>query len=620
MRFLKLFVAMIIVVLTATACSQTSPEGMNSDSPSPYAGNVGQYAKQTLVLSGETTWRYLDEDAQQFISQTGLDWTMPEYDESAWKTGAGSFGAKDGALATLASGYTPNILLNQYLTDSTKNVPAYFFRTEFSVSDPSQIESMQGAVCYDDAVIVYLNGAVVFSGNTPEGGYADSFSYGAAAALGSPVTAEFQIDGTLLREGKNVLAVELRQADAHSSDVFFDLVKLETAQARITQVSLGVGRDLEQALLCWSREGALQENSYVRVWSNNDLSAQVRTFPVSSTEPCFVGYTYRAEISGLAEGQDYLYQIVCGKGITSGKIAAASAEDGIDVLLIGDPQLHNGEEASEAASLNAFLGSAWHEVDYMMCLGDIATDASNPVAYQEAFRAMNNGVRMGAVMGNHDEESENYSDSLYLPNMTQFGAVEGCGVMSGDYWFAMDGVLFMGLNSNSDDVSAHAQFLDQALEDYTERYGAPEWRLVFMHHALFSQGANSDHAYTLALRERLAPIFSRMDIDVVFAGHDHSYSRSYLMRGMDTVSYAGDHATKRQGETLYLTLNSSTGSKFYDLADETQDFIAFSSQSYHAMLTRLCVVGGNLRMWTYEPESGELVDDFILLHEADQEG
>ncbi|MDD4510751.1 MAG: hypothetical protein PHY23_07620, partial [Oscillospiraceae bacterium] len=73
MRFLKLFVAMIIVVLTATACSQISPEGMNSDLPSPYAGNVGQYAKQTLVLSGETTWRYLDEDAQQFISQTGLD-------------------------------------------------------------------------------------------------------------------------------------------------------------------------------------------------------------------------------------------------------------------------------------------------------------------------------------------------------------------------------------------------------------------------------------------------------------------------------------------------------------------------------------------------------------------
>ena len=77
-----------------------------------------------VLISSSTTWRYLDDSTDPAAALPDrTDWTKTSFDDSAWKSGVGSFGAKNGAIASLGGGCTPNTLLKQYDDASGKDIP-----------------------------------------------------------------------------------------------------------------------------------------------------------------------------------------------------------------------------------------------------------------------------------------------------------------------------------------------------------------------------------------------------------------------------------------------------------------------------------------------------------------
>jgi 3',5'-cyclic AMP phosphodiesterase CpdA len=64
------------------------------------------------------------------------------------------------------------------------------------------------------------------------------------------------------------------------------------------------------------------------------------------------------------------------------------------------------------------------------------------------------------------------------------------------------------------------------------------WTIAFWHHPPFSKGShNSDYEYELyEMRENALPILEAHGVDLVLAGHSHSYERSYLIDGHYGVS------------------------------------------------------------------------------------
>ena len=117
----------------------------------------------------------------------------------------------------------------------------------------------------------------------------------------------------------------------------------------------------------------------------------------------------------------------------------------------------------------------------------------------------------------------------------------------------------------------------------------------------------------------MTTIFDKYDIDVVLQGHDHTYSRSYLLTsdGREHTAYSAENTKaeytnikdgqsedsaaletkkefleqnlcykivdRRQGTinnpegVLYMEANSATGSKYYNLISTQQDYIADTS-------------------------------------------
>ncbi|MFI3255370.1 MAG: metallophosphoesterase family protein [Eubacteriales bacterium] len=183
--------------------------------------------------------------------------------------------------------------------------------------------------------------------------------------------------------------------------------------------------------------------------------------------------------------------------------------------------------------------------------------------------------------------------------------------MSGNYWFEYEGTLFLSLNSNYSDCASHVAFMKEAQEEFLKLHGTPVWQIVTFHHSIFSCGKHASSSSILELREGLANSLSELNIDVVLMGHDHVYTRSVMMQG--TVPTTHSHISAgftplssvtdpKEGEVLYLTLNSASGSKYNSVEAENYNYIAVQNQESVPNMSKITVSDSSLTVTTYEQE------------------
>lgn len=141
-------------------------------------------------------------------------WTSLNYDDSAWDSGPAKLGYGDPDVVT-AIDFGPS--------SSAKYITTWFRHT-FQVDDASSIAAAVLGLIRDDGAVVYLNGREVFRSNMPSGAITPS-TLASTTVGGAEESAIFSqsIDPAWIRTGRNVLAVELHQADPGSSDVSFQL-------------------------------------------------------------------------------------------------------------------------------------------------------------------------------------------------------------------------------------------------------------------------------------------------------------------------------------------------------------------------------------------------------------
>ena len=124
---------------------------------------------------------------------------------------------------TFTSPYTVGHILAAQTTGALDPWPVYYFRTTFTYTgDPTQVISLSGDDLLDDGAVVYLNGVDVAHLNMPAGTvtYATLASSNVAGtAPVSTYTISLADFPGLLKQGANILAVEVRQDPATSSDV-----------------------------------------------------------------------------------------------------------------------------------------------------------------------------------------------------------------------------------------------------------------------------------------------------------------------------------------------------------------------------------------------------------------
>jgi predicted phosphodiesterase len=204
---------------------------------------------QDSIFSFGSDWKYYDQG--EIVDS---NWKKASYNDNSWASGKGEFGYGDGDEQTVV-GFGPNAA-SKYITT--------YFRKKISIQDLNMIDFFVASVKRDDGVVVYVNGNEVFRNNMNLGTV--NFNTLALAASDdgkSPI--EFSIPVSVFNEDNNVMAVEIHQNTASSSDMSFDM--------SLSYRSL----DIDPNLINWNSDwkyfdaGSLPEVNWQTLTYNDDL-------------------------------------------------------------------------------------------------------------------------------------------------------------------------------------------------------------------------------------------------------------------------------------------------------------------------------------------------------------
>ena len=486
------------------------------------AGAAPAAALTTLVPRG-ATWRYSATGALP-----GPAWAGPAFADAAWPDGPGPLGFGESYIQT-AVAYGPDPA-NKYRTT--------YFRTRFDYAgDPVALSNLTLLANYDDGFVAYLNGQEVARRALPAG--AVDYSTLATAHEGGGYEAIDITAAGALVSGANILAVEMHQTNASSSDLVMDLELLATAGGGAVIRGPYLQRGAPTGVTVrWRTDAPV--DSRVTYGTAPDALAWAAADPVLTLE-------HEVTLAGLAPATRYYYAVGTSAAALAGgdssftfTTAPPPGSPGpTRVWVIGDPGYVT---AGAAAVRDAYLRhTGARGADACIIVGDIAYTAGTDAQYQAAlfdqYRDVLKQVVLWPARGNHDvlyaEPDKDYYDHFTLPTAGEAG-----GVPSGTeayYSFDHGSAHFVCLDSEGsprDSTGVMVAWLRADLAANTR-----PWVIACWHHPPYTKGSHdSDNVGDSGgrmrdMREQVVPVLEAAGVDLVIAGHSHSYERSFLLDG-----------------------------------------------------------------------------------------
>ncbi|MDP4625676.1 MAG: lamin tail domain-containing protein [Akkermansiaceae bacterium] len=197
--------------------------------PNPAALSLS-YNATTEVFAKNSVWSFDDSGTDRGSSATvsgvsgysSANWKHPNFNLTGWKSGAGILGF--GELGPNTTAITPPTQMGLGTASGGSNPSTCYLRRNFNISGAASVSAINASVLADDGVIIYLNGAEVYRSNIATGAVTYS-TYATSSVNNADEVAytSFTINPLLLVEGQNVLAAEIHQISAGSSDIGFDM-------------------------------------------------------------------------------------------------------------------------------------------------------------------------------------------------------------------------------------------------------------------------------------------------------------------------------------------------------------------------------------------------------------
>ena len=248
-------------------------------------------------------------------------------------------------------------------------------------------------------------------------------------------------------------------------------------------------------------------------------------------------------------------------------------------------------------------------------------------------------------IGNHDSMTTGYQNHFNVPN--PFTEETNPTAAGHGYFYTYGNALFIMINANNYNAADHEALIKKAIAAHPDT----KWRIVVMHQDIYGSGKDHSDSDGILLRTQLTPIYDANKIDVVLQGHDHTYARTYQLSGdgklhADFAEYKvagqqGQHhnlidaamkdndkksvyesqnlcytiADMKQGTlrnpkgVFYMSSNSATGSKFYELIPQQQDYIAARNQDWRPTYSVIHITKNSFTIDTYDVETGKPIDE-----------
>ncbi|HBE81078.1 MAG TPA: serine/threonine protein phosphatase [Firmicutes bacterium] len=430
----------------------------------------------------------------------------------------------------------------------------------------------------------------------------------------------------------------------------------------LEQISLTPGANQTQLNFGWYSHTAASKPSVKFATKANMSDAKI--FSGKQTAHRIIDgiqyYSSKVTVTGLAENTTYYYQYE-NDGIWSTPVSYRTKNfTSFKLIFVGDPQIgasvgripSDGKDPqtaeiaarNDAYNWNATLHTALnahHDISFILSAGDQINYSNNDATPQQEIEysgflspGVLKSMPIATVIGNHDSLTTNYQNHFNNPNpFTEETSPTAAG---NGYYYSYGSALFIFINTNNYNCADHEVLIKKAIAANPNA----KWRILAFHQDIYGSGKDHSDSDGIALRTQLTPIIDKYHIDVVLQGHDHSYARTYQLSGDSKphTLYSGNAANgvvkwsdeknsayQQQNEcytvqrdnankvinpkgTLYITANSATGSKYYELINRMQDYIAARWQEWKPTYSVIEISDTSLTINTFETETGRQID------------
>lgn len=389
----------------------------------------------------------------------------------------------------------------------------------------------------------------------------------------------------------------------------------------ITDLVLTPGKNASELNIAWYTP----ENpsaSIVQIAKRSDMTDT--SFPVDkamtfvgNSSFAFTGLsTNKVTVTDLTDSTEYVYRVGDGKDENWSPVYLYTTRNPKDFgfFFVGDPQIGYADSNAEARAWEDTLKKATNkfpDASFLLSAGDQVQ--SNKISLYNLFfqpETLRN-LPIVPAQGNHDTGSLHYSTHFNLPNTSQYGKTSNGGE-DGDYFFVYGNTLFMCLNTNNQYSGEHNAFMREAVAKNPN----VKWKVLLFHHSIYSTTSHYTGSYVQRFIDNMCPTIEDLKIDLVLMGHDHVYVRTYQMKNNapqkeQTVDEYGNVINPTG--VLYITGNSATGSKYYEIELTNPAFAAVNEQIEIPTFSYISVNNNKLSIQTYRTDTMEMVDAYSII-------
>lgn len=336
---------------------------------------------------------------------------------------------------------------------------------------------------------------------------------------------------------------------------------------------------IDLGLLCITH-GQIEDKATEQPYVYGDRDASVAnsviywnctTVTISGLE---AGKTYYYDVAGNFEYKDdvstfSLLDFVKLGGYEKKALSLTTAKDAnsdsFEFLTIADIQgMIQGMYTESHEAVSALLkDERVNGYDFILNAGDMCDNGKNFCQWGMAldtYKDLTLNSSMFFTSGNH-ENNTGAMGRYFNYTENKDGNVQA---ISGEYYsFDYANAHFTVLDTNdatSDGLGAEQlAWLKNDLANTNAK-----WKFVLMHKSLYSAGSHAFDGEVIAMRNQLTKLFAENGVNVVFGGHDHTYTETYLVdKDGKVVDKTDGKGVRYTGDgVMYITLGT-LGTKFY---------------------------------------------------------
>lgn len=314
---------------------------------------------------------------------------------------------------------------------------------------------------------------------------------------------------------------------------------------------------------------------------------------------------HMASMTGLTPGEEVTYRVGSG-GDWSEEFTFTpidSSAQHFEWISVGD---HG--DSSEAMDVSEAI-IADSKAQMVTIAGDISYADGEQTAWDDWFNFQQDSMAVipwVTAVGNHENEP-GYGFTPYEHRFDSDGLAE-----SEIFWYSRDvpGVhmVFMSTEHDYQQGSTQYNWLEQDLSSVNR--DVTPFVIVYGHKPMYS--SNSYHGSEVELRDALEDLYVAYGVDLVIAGHDHFYERTWPVSGENVANSGKGDRFARGHAPIHLVIGIGGRSAYEELDEPQPEWSAYRENNTYGW-TRL-VYDGDVReiSFTHHRIDGSIGDQFIL--------